>query len=103
MDCRGSSISAHLLMPWLDPDEIRRGHLLTVLAALPIVLLSRLLIHLPAIGLASRVPLGMPEVGRRAIGPFLEGLAKARRIGKADPFGDLVDAQMRIFEQFGRK
>jgi hypothetical protein len=44
MDCRGSLISAHLLMPGLDHNEVQQGQLWTVLAALPVMLLSQLLI-----------------------------------------------------------
>jgi hypothetical protein len=46
MDCRGSLISAHLLMPELDPDEIRQGRLWTLLIAVSVMLLSQLSILL---------------------------------------------------------
>jgi len=46
MECRAPLIYAHLLSPGLDPDEVRRGQLLTVLAAIPILLLSQLFVLL---------------------------------------------------------
>ena len=33
MDCRASLIYAYLLAPEIDPDEVREGQLLTILAA----------------------------------------------------------------------
>jgi hypothetical protein len=44
MECRAPLIYAHLLSPGLDPDEVCRGQLLTVLAAIPILLLSQLFV-----------------------------------------------------------
>ena len=35
------------------------------------------------------------------VGPLLERLAKAGRIGKADPLGHLIDAHVRVLEQLG--
>jgi hypothetical protein len=46
MDCRGSLIYAHLLSPRLDPDEVRQGQLLTILAAVSVLLLSQLFVLL---------------------------------------------------------
>jgi hypothetical protein len=46
MECRGSLIYAHLLSPGLDPDEVRRGQLLTILVAVSALLLSQLMVLL---------------------------------------------------------
>ena len=46
MECRGSLIYAHLLAPELDPDDVRQGQLLTILAAVSVLLLSQLLVML---------------------------------------------------------
>ena len=42
MECRASLIYAQLLSPGLDLDEVRLGQLLTVLAAVSVLLLSQL-------------------------------------------------------------
>jgi hypothetical protein len=44
MECRASLIYAHLLMPGLDHNEVRRGQLQTVLAGVSVMLLWQLLI-----------------------------------------------------------
>ena len=44
MECRASLIYAHLLSSGLDPDEVRRGQLLTVLAAVSLLLLTQLFV-----------------------------------------------------------
>jgi hypothetical protein len=46
MECRGPLIYAHLLSPGLDPDDVRKGQLLTVLAAVSVLLLSQLFVLL---------------------------------------------------------
>lgn len=46
MDCRGSLIYSHLLSPGLDPDDVHRGQLLTVMAAVSVLLLSELFVML---------------------------------------------------------
>jgi hypothetical protein len=46
MECRAPLIYAHLLSPGLDPDEVRRGQLSTVLAAVSVLLLSQLFVWL---------------------------------------------------------
>jgi hypothetical protein len=44
MECRASLAHAYLLLPGLDPDEVLRGQLLTILAAV----LGLLAVHLLA-------------------------------------------------------
>jgi hypothetical protein len=39
MECRAALIYAYLLSPGLDPDGVRRGQLLTALAAVSVLLL----------------------------------------------------------------
>ena len=46
MDCRASLIYAYLLAPEIDPDEVREGQLLTILAAVSVLLLSQLFVFL---------------------------------------------------------
>ncbi|WGD55228.1 hypothetical protein QA641_15910 [Bradyrhizobium sp. CB1650] len=46
MECRGPLIYAHLLSPGLDPDEVRRGQLLTALAGVSVLLLLQLFVLL---------------------------------------------------------
>jgi hypothetical protein len=46
MDCRASLIYAYLLVPDMDPDEVRRGQLLVTLAAGCVLLLTQLIILL---------------------------------------------------------
>lgn len=54
-------------------------------------------------GLILPHPRGVADSGRRAVGPFLEGFAKAGRVGETDALGDLVDTHMRILEQLSRE
>jgi hypothetical protein len=46
MECRASLIYAQLLISGLDLGEVRHGQLLTVLAAVSVLLLSQLLVSL---------------------------------------------------------
>jgi hypothetical protein len=46
MDCRGSLVHAHLVSPGLDQDEVRYGQLLTLLTAMSVLLVLRLLMSL---------------------------------------------------------
>ncbi len=43
MECRASLVSSYLLLPGLDPDEVCRGQLLTLLAGLSMLLALQLL------------------------------------------------------------
>ena len=43
MECRASLVYAHLASPGLDPDEVRYGQLLTLLTAVSVLLVLRLL------------------------------------------------------------
>ena len=43
MDCRGSLVHAHLVLPGLDQDEVRYGQLLTLLTAMSVLLVLYLL------------------------------------------------------------
>lgn len=59
MDCRASIIYAQLLVPELDPREVRYGQLLTMLAAASALLPSaaiRLAVRKPWPGPAGRGP-----------------------------------------------
>jgi hypothetical protein len=51
MECRASLVHAHLVLPGLDPDEVLRGQLLTVLIALSGLLALHLLAALTCAGL----------------------------------------------------
>jgi hypothetical protein len=44
MDCRASLIYGHLVLPGLDPDEVRHGQMMTLLVALSALLATRLLL-----------------------------------------------------------
>ena len=46
MECRALLVYAHLALPGLDPDEVRHGQLLTLLAALLLLLSLGLLMSL---------------------------------------------------------
>jgi hypothetical protein len=46
MECRAPLICAHLLSPGRDPDDVRQGQLLTILAAVSVLLLSQLFVLL---------------------------------------------------------
>jgi hypothetical protein len=46
MDCRASLIYAYLLVPDIDPDEVRRGQVLVTLAAGWVLPLTQLFILL---------------------------------------------------------
>ena len=46
MDCRASLVYAYLLAPEIDPEEVREGQLLMILAAVSVLLLSQLFVFL---------------------------------------------------------
>ena len=46
MECRGSLVHAHLVLPGLDQDEVRYGQLLTLLTAMSVLLVLHVLMLL---------------------------------------------------------
>jgi hypothetical protein len=46
MECRASIVCSYLLMPGLDPSEVRRGQFLTLVTGLSTLLMLQLLVML---------------------------------------------------------
>ena len=61
MECRASLVHGHLVLPGLDPDELRYGQLLTLLSALLVLLV----LHLPLMLGKQRSSHSAPDDGNR--------------------------------------
>ena len=46
MECRGSLVLSHFIMPGLDPNEVRRGQLLALLTVVSLQLVLQLVVML---------------------------------------------------------